>query len=102
MCHSPKCKCQKQITFAPKHFQLASGSIKNKLQKNFRGTQSAWNKFLKPAQNIAIPYIGMAVAAKTKSAEVGQATSSVLKNISGGKKSSLTDLHGIGIRIKIM
>ena len=33
MCHNPKCKCQKQITFTPKQFQLESGSIKIKLQK---------------------------------------------------------------------
>ena len=49
MCHNPKCKCQKQITFTPNQFQLEGGSIKSKLQKLFRGTQTAWNKFLKPA-----------------------------------------------------
>ena len=33
MCHNPNCKCQKQIIFTHKQFQLGSGSIKNKLQK---------------------------------------------------------------------
>ena len=31
MCHSPKCNCQKQITFTAKPFQLEGGSFKSKL-----------------------------------------------------------------------
>ena len=46
MCHKPKCKCQKQITFTPTHFQLESGSIKSKLQKTFRGTKKLGIVFL--------------------------------------------------------
>ena len=34
---------------------LEGGSIKCKLQKIFKGTQTAWNKFLKPALNMASP-----------------------------------------------
>ena len=37
MCHDPKCKCQKKITFTLQHIQLEGGSIKSKLQKNFQG-----------------------------------------------------------------
>jgi len=33
MCHNPKCKCQKQITFSPKQFQLEGGSIKANFKK---------------------------------------------------------------------
>ena len=66
MCHNPKGKGQKQITFTPKQFQLEGGSIKSKLQKILRGTHTAWNKFLKPAVNVAAPFIGMAVSAKIK------------------------------------
>ena len=66
MCHNPKCKCQKQITFSPKQFQPDGGSIQSKLKSIFRGTKTAWDKFLKPALNMASPYIGMAVSAKTK------------------------------------
>ena len=73
MCHNPKCTCQKQITFTPKQFQLERGSIKCKLQKIFRGTQTAWNKFLKPAINSSAPFIGVAVSAKTKNPKIGQA-----------------------------
>ena len=47
----------------------------------FEGTEKAWNKFLKPAVNVAAPFIGMAVEAKTNP-KVGQATISILKSIS--------------------
>ena len=50
MCNNPKCNCQKQITFTPKQFKLEGGSIKSKLQKSFKGTKTAWKKFLKNQQ----------------------------------------------------
>ena len=102
MCHNSKCNCQKQITFSPRQFQLEGGSIKNKLKSIFKGTQTAWNKFLKPAVNVAAPFIGMAVSAKTKNPKVGQATTNISKSISGGKILSLTDMHGHGLRLKVM
>ena len=101
-CPNQKCGCQKIITFTPHQYMLEGGSIKSKLQKIFRGTQTAWNKFLKPALNIASPYIGMAVSAKTKNLKIGAATTNILKSISGGKILSLTDIHGNGLRLKIM
>ena len=99
MCHNPKCICQKQISFTPKQFQLEDGSIKSNLQKVFRGTQTAWNKFLKLAINETGPFFGIAVSAKTKNP---QGTSNTLKSISGGKILSLTDIHGNGVRLKVM
>ena len=45
---------------------LEGGSIKSKLQKISKGTKKAWDKFLKPAVNVAAPFIGMAVSAETK------------------------------------
>ena len=33
MCHNPKCKCQKMITFTPNQFQLEGGSIKVNYKK---------------------------------------------------------------------
>ena len=101
-CPNPKCGCQKNITFTPHQYMLEGGSIKSKLQKLFKGTQSAWNKFLKPALNMASPYIGMAVSAKTKNPKNCQATTNILKSISGGKILSLTDKHGRGLRLKVM
>ena len=58
MCHNPKCRYQKQITFTPQQIKLEGGLIKSKLQKLFKGIQTAWKKFLKPAVNMATPYIG--------------------------------------------
>ena len=98
MCHNPNYKCRKQITFTPRQFQKEGGSLKSKLQKIFKGTQTAWNEFLKPALNFASPYIGNAVNAKTKNPKVGQATANILKS----KFLSLTDLHGNGLRLKVM
>ena len=101
-CQNPKCGCQKIITFTPHQYMLEGGLIKSKLQKIFKGTQTAWNKFLKPAVNVAAPFIGMAVSAKTKNPKVGQATTNILRSISGGRILSLTDMHGHGLRSKVM
>ena len=98
----PKCGCQKIITFTPHQYVLEGGSNKSKLQKNFRGTQTAWNKFLKTGITATAPFIGMAARAKTKSPKVGQATTNILKSISGCKILSLTDMHGNGLRLKVM
>ena len=102
MCHNPKCKCQKQITFTQKKFELEGGSIKSKLQKNIKGTHTAWKMFFKPAVNVAAPFIRMAVGGKTKNSKVAQATTNVLKSITGGKILSLTDMHCNGFRLKVM
>ena len=101
-CPNPKCNCQKIITFTPHQFMLEGGSIKSKLQKIFKGTQTAWNKILKPAFNATAPFIGMAVSAKTKNPKVGQATTNILKSISGGRVLNLTDMRGNGLRLKVM
>ena len=81
---------------------LEGGSIKSKLQKIYKGTQTAWNKFLKPAVNVAAPTIGMAVSATTKNPKVGAATTNILKSISGGTILSLTYMNGRGFRLKVM
>ena len=46
MCHNPKCKCQKQIIFTPKRFQLEGAGYKSTMKKFFKGSQNAWNRFL--------------------------------------------------------
>ena len=66
MCHDPECKCQKQITFSPNHLQLEGSGFKNAMKKKIRGSQTAWNKFLRPALKIATPIISAGVTAKTK------------------------------------
>ena len=44
------------------------------MRKIFKGSQTTWRRFLKPAVNVAAPFIGRAVAAKSKNPQVGQAT----------------------------
>ena len=102
MCHNPKFKCQKMITFTPYQFQLEGGSIKSKLQKIFRETQTAWKKFFKPGLKMATPLISAAVAAKTRNPQSAHVTNNILKTLTGGKILSLTDIHGNGLRLKVM
>ena len=102
-CPNPKCGCQKIITFTPHQYMLEGGSIKSKLQKIFRGTPTAWNKFIKPGLKIATPLISAAVTAKTKNPQSAQVTNSILKSLTGGKILSLTDMHsGAGLRLRVM
>ena len=49
MCHNPKGKCQKQITFSTRQFQLEGSGFKKTMKTIFKGSQTAWDKFLKPA-----------------------------------------------------
>ena len=44
----------------------------------------------------------MAVGAQTKNPKIGQATGNILKSLTGGKILSLTDMHGNGLRLKVM
>ena len=101
-CPNPKFNCQKAITFTPQQNMLERRSIKSKLQKIIRGTQTAGNKFLQPAINATAPFMGMPVSAKTQIPKVGQATTNFLKSISGGKILSLTDMHRNGSRFRVM
>ena len=101
MCHNPKCNCQKQINFSPRQFQLEGNGFKNTMIKTFKGSQTAWNKFLKPTINTLAPVIGMIVSSRTRNPKVGQANTNILKSISGGKILSLTDHHGNGLRLKV-
>ena len=102
MCHNLKCKCQKQITFSPKQFQLESNGFKYTTKKIIEGSQTAWSKFLKPTTNTLAPVIGMAVGGKSKNAKVGAATAIILKSLTGVNIISLIDMHGRGLRLKFM
>ena len=101
-CPNPECQCQQQITFSPKQFQLEGGLIKSNLKLIFKGTQTTWNKFIKPGLKMATPLISTAVAAKTKKPQSVQITNTLLKALTGGKIFSLTDMHGRGLRLKVM
>ena len=78
--------------FTPKQYIFEVAGFENTIRNFFKGPQTAWNKFLKPAVNVAAPFIGMALSAKTKKPKVGQPTTNILKSISGGNVLSLTDI----------
>ena len=101
-CPNPKCGCQKIITFTPHQYMLEGGSIKCKLLIIFRGTNKAWDSFIKPGLKMATPLISAAVASKTRNPQSAQITSNILKSLTGGKILSLTDMHGRGLRLKVM
>ena len=101
-CPNPKCGCQKIITFTPHQYMLEGGSIESKLQKIFRGTKKAWDSFLKPGLKMATPLLSAAVAAKAKNPQSAQVTNKILNLLRGGKLLSLTDIHGNGLRLKVM
>ena len=44
----------------------------------------------------------MAVSARTKNPQIGEASSDILKPISGGKILSLTDMHAQGLTLKVI
>ena len=102
-CPNPNCGCQKIITITPHQYMLEGGSIKSKLQKIFRGTKKAWHSFIKPGLKMATPLISIAIAAKTNpQPQSVQLTNSILKSLTGCKILSLTDMHGNGLRLKVM
>ena len=98
-CPNSKCNCQKVIYFTPHQNMLEGGSVKPKLQKSFRGKKKAWDSFIQPGLKMATPLIS---AAKTKNPQTAQLTISILKSLTSGKIFSLTDLHGNGLRLKVM
>ena len=51
---------------------------------------------------MATPLIAAAVAAKTESPQSAQITNNILNSLTGGKILSLTDMHGNGLRLKVM
>ena len=44
-CPNPNCNCQKIITFTPHQYMLEGRSIKSKLHKIFKGTQTVGINF---------------------------------------------------------
>ena len=81
---------------------MEGSGFKKTMTKFFYGSQTAWSKFLKSALKIATPIISAGVAAKSKNPQSAQITNSLLKSLTGGKLLSLTDMHGRGLRLKVM
>ena len=51
---------------------------------------------------MATPLISAAVAAKTKNPQSAQIMDGTLKSLTGGRVLNLTDMHGKGLRLKVM
>ena len=81
---------------------MEGAGFKNAMRKIFKGSQTAWYKYRKPTIKTLAPVIGMAVGAKSKNKQVGAATTNILKSLTGGKNLGLTDMHGHGLRLKVM
>ena len=76
--------------------------FKTTMKNLFKGSRKAGNSFFKPTKNTLAPVIGMAVGAKSKNRQIGQARSKFLISVGGGKILSLTDLHENGLILKVM
>ena len=79
LCEKDGCKCQIMICFTPKQFQMEGIGFKKTMKKNFKGGEKAWNSFLNPTFNTLALVIGIAVGAKSRNPQVGQATANNLK-----------------------
>ena len=101
ICPNTKGKCHKQFTFLPKQNQLEGAGFR-KITKNLRGQHGAWNNIIRPTVNVDAPFISIAVGTKTKKRYIRSLTSDILKSFSEGKILSLTNMHGIGSKLKIM
>ena len=51
---------------------------------------------------MATPLMSAAVAAKTTNPQSAQFTNGILKSLTGGRVLNLTDMHGNGLRLKVM
>ena len=61
-----------------------------------------WKNFIKPRLTIASPVVLASVPMKTKTPQSAPKTSNLLKSLLAGKILSLTDMHGHGLRLKVM
>ena len=102
MCSSLKCRCQKTVSFSPREFQLEGSGFKSTMGKSFEGTEKMWKNFIKPGLKIASPIISAGVAANTKNPEACETTSNLSRSLTGLKIVSLPDMHGQGLRVKVM
>ena len=55
-----------------------------------------WNNIINPGLKVATPIISAGVAAKAKNPQSAQKPINILKSITVGKISSLTEMHGNG------
>ena len=95
-------KVKNKLLFPPHQFQLEGSGFENTMKKVQKGSQNLWDSFDRPGPKFATPMMSSAFAAKTKNPQAAQATTNILETFSGDKILSLTDRHGIGLRLKVM
>ena len=81
---------------------MEGAGFKNTMNKRFKRIEKMWNNFIKQGLKIASPFISVGVAAKTKNPQSARITSNFSKSITGGKILTLTDIHGNGLRLRVM
>ena len=88
-----ECNCEKQSLVTPTQFCFEGASFLDITQKVFGGTKEAGDDTLEPTSNVAAPFIGMAVGAKSKNPALAQTTTNILISRPGCHFLRFTDMH---------
>ena len=85
-CPNPKCKCQKQITFTRKQFQIEGAGFRKRTKKNYLKVLKKGVKFfIEPGLKNGTPNFSAGVAAKTKNPQSAQQTNNIQESLTSGK-----------------
>ena len=76
-CLIPKKVCPKLTKFTTEQFQSEISRFESVMKKKFKRMVKIWNQVLKRAFNVAAPFVGMAVEAKTKNLQLTQFTTNL-------------------------
>ena len=76
--------------------------LRGNYKKILGGQKKAWDGFIKPGLKMATPLISAAVAAKTMKPQSAQIRNNIFQSLTCGKILSLTDMHGQGLRLRVM
>ena len=105
-CPNPKCGCQKIFFLLHINICLREIRLKTNYKKFSQERKKLGIALLKLHHlyglKMATPLISAAIAGKTQNPQSAQVTNSILKSLTGGKVLSLTDMHGKGLRLKVM
>ena len=93
----------KKNTFTPRQYEMEGVGFKIEMnRKIFKGTEKTKKKFLKTAIIVVAPFNGNAVAGKSKNPKTSRNTFDILETIGGGKTLKLTDMHGNGLKLRVV
>ena len=63
MCSNPNCRCPKP-TFTPRQLKMEGSGFKSFMKKVFKGIETAWSRYSKPAVIAVAPIVGSALDLK--------------------------------------